>query len=202
MNQCLALGGLFFAMALAPACNCDGVGSEEEARIAYLGIDTVIVRALALGFDGFNAADSANIPAQSADGAESGTIGVTGQVDQGSSDNKGMRLDVALVEYSDGTIDDPATDDEEELAIVYATADGAPLEVDLSLRDIPTGTLEGTLEGTVLMEGDLAGELQVSLSFAGEIEEAAGDTRRVEGSTDVTGTATSEAGTFEIDTTI
>lgn len=192
-------------LALFPGCSCGGVASEEQARVAYLGVDTVIVRTLALGFDGFNAADSANIPPQSATGEESGTIDVTGQVDQGSSDNKGMRLDVVLVDYSEGPIDDPETDDTEALAILYATADGAPLDVDLQLRGIPTGTLEGTLVGSVVMEGDLAGELELSLSFAGDIEEdpqAAGATQRVEGSTEVTGTATSAAGVFEIDTTI
>jgi SAM-dependent methyltransferase len=109
------------------------------------GIDNLIA-VLALGFDGFNAADSANIPAQSTDGDESGSIDVTGQVDQGASDNKGMRLDVALVDYSDGTIDDPETDDvEEEISVLYDTAEGEPLHLALSLRDIPDGTLGGTL---------------------------------------------------------
>lgn len=188
------------------ACNCGGVGSEEEARIAYLGIDTVIARSLALGFDGFNAADSANIPEQTADGDESGEVVVNGTVDQGSSDNKGMRLEVALTEFSDGPIDDPETDDEEEIAIEYETAEGDPIICDMKLRGIPDGTLEdGTFVGTVLMTGDLEGELEVDVTFSGEIEEDpdnAGGTRRKEGTTDVTGTATSASGEFEIDTTI
>jgi len=49
-----------------------------------------------LGFDGFNSASSANIATQTAAGAKSGTLTVTGQVDQGASANKGMRLQVAL----------------------------------------------------------------------------------------------------------
>mgnify|MGYP001575404801 CR=1 FL=1 len=198
------LAVVFLAAPLAPSCACGDVGSEEDARIAYLGVDDVVTKSLALGFAGFNAAASANIPAQSDTGDESGTIEVTGQVDQGSSDNKGMRLQVALAEYSDGTIDDPETEDtEEEIAIVYATADGAPLELDLQLRDIPSGTLTGTLAGTVAMSGDLEGDLELSISFAGAIEDdGAGGTERVEGSTEVSGTATSANGTFDVDTEI
>ena len=151
---------VLLAAPFAPACACGDVGSEEDARIAYLGVDNVVTKALALGFAGFNAASSANIPAQSDDGDESGTIDVTGQVDQGASANKGMRLQVALADYSDGSIDDPQTEDSvEKIAIVYATADGAPLALDLQLRDIPTGTLTGTLAGTVTMSGDIEGDL-------------------------------------------
>lgn len=186
-----------------PSCACDDVGSEEDARIAYLGVDDVVTKALALGFAGFNAATSANIPAMAGEGDESGTIDVTGQVDQGASANKGMRLQVALTEYSDGAIDDPETEEEDDIAIVYATADGAPLALEMQLRDIPTGTLSGTLGGTVTMEGDLQGDLELSISFDGAIEaDGAGGTQRVEGSTGVSGTATSANGTWDIDTTI
>lgn len=192
------------AAPFASSCACGDVGSEEDARIAYLGVDDVVTKALALGFAGFNAASSANIPAQADTGDESGTIDVTGQVDQGSSDNKGMRLEVALADYSDGPIDDPETEDrEEEIAIVYATAEGAPLALDLQLRDIPAGTLSGTLAGTVTMEGDLEGSLVLSIAFDGTIEDdGAGGTRRVEGSTSATGTAESANGTFDVDTEI
>jgi len=192
------------ASLLSSACGGQ-VASEDEARIAYLGVDQVVSKVLALGFAGFRAADSANIPTQSDDGDESGTIVVDGQVDQGASDNKGMRLDVALDAYSDGTIDDPETDADDEIEIVYATAEGAPLDVDLDLRDFPDGTLEGTLNGVVVMTGDLEGDLELNITLTGEIEEdpdSAGDTLRVPGSTDVIGTASSANGTFEIDTTI
>jgi hypothetical protein len=194
---------LLTAFIVVPACNCGGVNSEDEARIAYLGLDQVVVRGLALGFDGFNAADSANIPTQSADGDESGDITVAGQVDQGNSDNKGMRLDVTLSEYSDGTIDDPETDEEEELAITYDTADAGPMRLEMNLRDIPDGTITGTFAGTVRMEGDLQGDLDVDLAFDGLIEsDGSGGTQREEGTTEVTGTATSPSGEYEIDTTI
>lgn len=202
MRSLVRVLSVVVAVPFAPACQCGAVGSEDEARIAYLGVDDVVTKALALGFAGFNAANSANIPAQADEGDESGTIDVTGQVDQGASDNKGMRLDVALTDYSDGRIDDPETEDEEEIAILYATAEGAPLDLEMSLRDIPNGTLSGTLTGTVLMEGDLEGELELSVSFAGAIEEQDGGTVRSEGTTDVTGTAESANGTFDIDASI
>lgn len=198
------LAALVGAALFAPSCACGDVGSEEDARIAYLGVDDVVTKSLALGFDGFNAATSANIPAQAGDGDQSGAIEVSGQVDQGSSDNKGMRLQVVLTEYSDGAVDDPDSDDvEEEIAIVYATAEGAPLALDLQLRNIPTGTLSGTLVGTVTMTGDLVGDLELDISFAGAIaDDGAGGTERVEGTTEVTGTAASANGTFDIDTQI
>lgn len=182
------------------AVGCGGVASEDDARLASLGLDTIVTRVLGMGFDGFNAADSANIPTQNADGDDSGTVSVAGQVDQGASANKGMRLQVTLDEYADDTIDDPETDDEEELALLYSTGDGAPLAVELSLRDIPDGTLTGTVAGDVLIEGDLQAEVEVALSLSGAIESDGADgTRRVAGTTTVTGTVTSANGTFDVD---
>jgi hypothetical protein len=193
----------FTVIAIAPACQCGAVGSEDEARIAYLGVDDVVTKAMDLGFAGFGAGDNANIPAQNDDGAESGTINVTGQVDSGASDNKGMRLDVALVEYSDGTIDDPETDDDDKIAITYETAEGAPLACDMQLRNFPDGTYSGTLIGDVVMSGDLEGELKLNVTFAGETDDdGAGNTVRAPGTTDVSGTATSPNGDFDIETTI
>jgi hypothetical protein len=114
-----------------------------------------------------------------------------------------MRLQVALADYADGAIDDPTTNDEERIKIVYATADAAPLALELQLRNIPTGTLTGTLSGTVTMDGDLQGDLELSVTFAGSIEDnGAAGTQRVEGSTTVTGTATSENGSYDIDTAL
>lgn len=174
-----------------------GVSSEESARAAYLGLDLAVEKAMNLGFDGFNAASSANIPPQMTTGDESGTMTISGQVDQGASDNKGMRLLVELVEYSDQT-------DEEELAITYDTPDPAALpRLTLQLRSIPNGTLSGTLTGTFQMTGELAGDVTLDLSFSGAIEAGPDDTvRRVVGSTTVTGTATSGYGTYEVDLTI
>src|SRR5690606_15011276 len=125
-----------FVAALFSGSACTNVDSEEDARLAYLGLDQALTRAVQLGFDGFNAASSANIPAQNDDGEESGEMDVSGQVDQGASANKGMRLDVALTEYSDGPIDDPETEDvTEELSIVYDTEDEAALRLEMQLKN-------------------------------------------------------------------
>src|SRR5690606_6879488 len=91
------------------------------ARRAYLGLDTSIEKALTLGLQGFNAASSANISPQSTDGDETGLITVTGQVDQGASANKGMRLFVQLEEYSDGPVVIVEEDTELSIDIVYDT---------------------------------------------------------------------------------
>ena len=56
-------------IALAPGCSDDdGVTSDEKARQAYYGLDTMIDKAMDLGFQGYHAASSANIPAQSTSG--------------------------------------------------------------------------------------------------------------------------------------
>lgn len=201
MNR-LALSAVLATSLLGSGC--DSVDSEAEARIAYLGVDNIVSKALALGFAGFNAASSANIPPQSDNGDEEGTITASGQVDQGASDNKGMRLDIALADYDDGPVDDPETDEEEEYRMVYDTADGAPLDLDLSLKNIPNGTLSGTLAGKVLVTGDLEGELTLAITFSGTLEEGdGGEVVRTAGSTDVSGTATNGGGgVFEIDTTL
>lgn len=189
-----------FGVAVTTTTGCGGVDSEDDARLTSLGLNAIVVDALQLGFDGFNAADSANIPTQSADGDEAGTITVDGQVDQGASDNKGMRLTVTLDGYINELLDDPETDDEEELRFLYSTADGAPLNLELSLRDIPNGTLSGTLAGTVLVEEDLEAEVEVSLSFAGTIEDDGnGGTTPTDGGTNVTGTVESASGSFDVD---
>jgi hypothetical protein len=180
----------------------NGVQSEDTARIAFIGLDDVVERSLSLGFAGFNAASSANIPAQSADGALSGTLQVNGQVDQGASDNKGMRLTAALEDYADRLVDDPETEEEEAFDVVYATTDDAPLALGVDLRNIPTGTHEGTLTGTVVMNGDLAGEVDVSIAYSGTLEDdGAGGTQRKSGATVATGTVESGDSTFDVDIT-
>lgn len=181
---------------LASCGGGDGVSSEREARAAYLGVDGAIAKALALGMDGFNAATSANIPAQLGEGDVSGTLTVAGQVDAGASANKEMRLTLALVDYQDGV-------EEGELEILYDTMDPLPA-LDLSLRGIPDGTFTGTLMGDFHMTGDVAGPVTLELMFAGELEAAAGSdaVQRVEGTTRITGTATSSAGVFDVDLTI
>lgn len=177
---------LVFA-AFSAGCG-EGVGSEEDARRAYEGLDASIDKAIDLGFDGFNAASSANIPPQSADGDKGGTMTVGGKVDQGASDNKTMSLTIELVEY---------TDDE---LIIYDTA--APLPVlDMKLSKIPDGTVDGTIAGTFTMSGDLKGPVTLSLSFSGDLQPGSGGAlvERKPGTTHITGTAESDFGVYDVD---
>jgi hypothetical protein len=178
------------AVLAVSACNSDSVASVEDARNAYLGLDLAIDKAISLGFAGFNSASSANISAQTANGTTSGTLTVTGQVDQGVSANKGMRLFTAFANYSDAG------------QISYTTSSVALPALNMMLMNIPTGTLTGTLIGKVTMSGEEEGDLVLNLSFAGEIQAGAGGlVERKPGTTRITGTATSSAGTFNVDVT-
>lgn len=203
---CLTLSLVLLSLACG---DDDKVSSEEEARLAYLGIDAAIDRALNLGMAGFNAAQSANIPTQTGNGTVSGTLTVSGQVDQGASDNKGMRLSTAFVMYQDLL---PATGDAGAAAasrITYDTDASALPALNLTLRNIPKatdppGTFTGTLAGTVHMTGGrLDGDVTLMLNFSGNIRVISGGSgiERVPGSTHVTGTATSKYGTYAIDLT-
>jgi hypothetical protein len=181
---------LLAAVLVAFACGSDSVSSEGDAENAYLGLDLSIDKAITLGFDGFNSASSANITAQTANGAVTGTLTVTGQVDQGVSANKGMRLFTAFVNYSDNG------------EITYTTSPAALPALNIMLMNIPTGTLTGTLIGTVTMTGEEEGALTLNLSFTGQIQSGAGGiVERKPGTTHITGTATSAAGTFTVDVT-
>ncbi|MEO8707216.1 MAG: hypothetical protein ABI867_44725 [Kofleriaceae bacterium] len=188
-------------LATTGACGSDDdeIDSDTEARLAYLGLDTSIEKSITLGFDGFNSASSANITPQSTVGITAGTLTVTGQVDQGSSDNKGMRLSIGMVDYTDGDI----TDDDGVFAITYDTDGDPALQPFLSmqLKNIPDGTLDGTLAGTYVMSGFVEDEAQLDLVFTGDLEDdGAGGVTRVPGTTHVTGTATNnDGGVFEVD---
>jgi hypothetical protein len=189
---------------LAAAAGCsddDAIDSDEAARRAYLGLDGSIGVSLGLGFDGFNAASSANIPPQMATGVASGTLTISGQVDQGASTNKGMRLEVGMVDYSDGVLTVMDGDEMIEVDLTYATS--AVIEeqpaLDLSLRDIPNGTFTGTLAGTYQISGDISGEVTLALTMSGAIQDdGTGDVIRVPGSTTISGTATSGDGLYTV----
>lgn len=189
------LVGLATVLSVA-GCNCGGVASEEDARRAYLGLDRGVDRAIQLGLDGYNAASSANIPPQTGSGEVAGTMTVSGQVDQGSSANKGLRLDLALKDYQDA-----ASEDVGELA--YTTPEGAtPPRLELQLKGIPDGTFSGTLSGVFVMTGALEGDVVLALTLDGDLESAGGDdVRRKTGTTRITGTATSEYGDYAVDLT-
>ncbi len=188
--RCIALA----VLTVLSGCGDSGVSSEEQARRAYLGLDTMVGKAMDLGFAGFNAASSANIPPQTTSGTVKGTLKVTGQVDQGSSANKEMRLTVELVDYQDDAQNN----------VVYATSAGSAPALGLSLKSIPTGTLTGTLAGAFNMTGDLQGGVVLALSMSGQLQPDPKDAtkpQRKPGTTHVTGTAQSPYGTYAVDVT-
>ena len=177
----------------------DSIDSIEQARRAYLGLDKSVEKSLQLGFAGFNAATSANIPAQSSSGDATGTLTITGQVDQGSSTNKGMRLRVGMVNYSDGRLTVPGDDDTVELTYVTATDTAAQPELTLNLRDIPNGSFTGKLLGKFQMSGDLEGEVTLDLVMNGRLEDdGTGKVRRVAGTTSIGGLASSSEGAYVV----
>ncbi|MCK5795549.1 MAG: hypothetical protein KAI47_00085 [Deltaproteobacteria bacterium] len=181
------------------ACGDDNnaVNSEEEARRAYMLLDKMVEKAMDLGFKGFNAATSANIPAQTDKGAVQGTINVTGQVDHGASNNKGMRLFVELIDYADDK------DDQDHPMVVYVTGAQKPA-LNMQLKKIPTGTMDGTLTGGFKMAGHLQGEVVLNLTLISDLEAdsaSAGGVRRKAGTVQVTGTATSPYGTYNVNLT-
>jgi hypothetical protein len=183
---------IFFLAAIVFAAGCgDGVGSEEDAERAYLGLDRSVDKAMQLGFDGFNSATNANISPQTGKGDKSGTIIISGMVDQGASDNKTMSLSEQLTEYSD------------DGEITYDTKSSLPV-IDLKLAMIPNGTLTGTLVGTYSMTGDLEGDVRLSLSINADLQPTASDPAKVErkpGSTRITGTASSDYGDYSVNLT-
>ena len=185
----------------AAACGSDGVSSNETAQRAYVGLDRSVGRAIQLGFDGFNSATGASVTAQMANGEAGGVLTVTGMVDQGASVNKGMRLASQMVDYSDGKV----TVNGKTLTITYNTASdpaGDPA-LQMMLKNIPTGTIDGMLMGTYHMTGDLQGDVTLDLTFNGTLMQGpAGSVVRVPGSTTVTGTATSGSGVFTVMVTI
>ena len=184
------------------ACDGDDIDSDTEARWAYLGFDAAIDRALNLGFAGFNAASSANIPEQSDVGAIEGEMYINGQVDQGESDNKEMRLLVTLVNYEDDLFDDPVTeDDTEELRAFYNTIEGSEPALTLSLRNVPDGTFTGTLIGRFVVDGDVVAEdADFNLTLSGGImDDGTGLVVREAGTLLITGTVTSGDGVYNVD---
>jgi hypothetical protein len=185
------------------ACSSDTVSSDEQARRAYLGLDPSIAKSITLGFDGFNTASSANISPQMVAGTAGGTLTITGQVDQGSSANKGMRLLVGMTAYNDGpiTIDDKG----HTISVTYATDTAAATQpaLGMMLKNIPTGTLDGTLMGTYHLTGDIKGDVTLDLTFSGTLMSGSNNTVvRVPGTTHVTGAATSGDGMYTVDLTI
>jgi hypothetical protein len=187
----VALLATITALALA-GCGDDGVSSTEDAERAYKGLDSSIDQAIQLGFDGFNAASNASIPPQTGNGTMTGTMTISGKVDQGSSDNKTMTLDEALAKYSnDGKL-------------TYDTTDGSLPVIDMKLSKIPTGTIAGSLNGAYTISGELEGTVTLNLTFTGDLQAKAGDDTKIErkpGTTHILGTADSPYGVYDVDIT-
>lgn len=190
-----AVAALLTSLTVATGCSDTDVSDEEAAEIVYLGVDESLEKALRLGFDGYNAASSANIPEQSTTGRDTGILRVGGKVDQGASNNKEMDLVVTYEGYSDGPI--------RELLITYDSR--SPLILDLSLKKLPNADMTGSFTGTLDLTGDLEGPVDLNLSITGTTEpdpDDANEVRRTPGGTRISGTATSDYGVFDVDVTI
>ncbi|MDQ3367874.1 MAG: hypothetical protein M3680_20815 [Myxococcota bacterium] len=205
----MKLLGLSLVALLGAACGGDdGIDSDEEARRAYLGLDSSLGKSLTLGFAGFNSATSANIAPQMTTGILAGTLVISGQVDQGASDNKGMRLQVGMIDYNDGTL--ILEEEDLEIDITYNTPTDLTLQpkLALNLRSIPAtsasapGTLSGTLVGDYAMTGDLEGTVSLNLMITGSIVHDGTGVIRAVGTTTVTGTANSGDGTYDVSLTL
>jgi hypothetical protein len=184
----------------------DQQDADEVARREYLGLDNSISKSLALGFAGFNTATSADIAPQMMAGDAIGTITITGQVDQGASANKGMRLRIGMVGYSDGKFNDAG-----EKVAISCMANGTTLTFDtatdttmqpaltLMMMGIPTGTFTGTLAGLYHVTGDIAGDVTLNLTISGTLQDAGGGNVAT-GTTTVTGTLQSDfyGGTYNV----
>jgi len=202
---------LLLMVVTAAACSDDEIDSDEAARRAYLCLDKSISKSIDLGFAGYTDANSANIAPHMANGDSAGTLTVGGQVDQGQSANKGMRLTIGMVGYDDGPVE--YNSDHDTVHVVFDTATTTTDQPNLSLmlKSFPTGTVDGTLTsnttmtGVYTLSGDIKGTLTLNLTIAGHLMAGTGGaiTARVPGMTMVTGTATnSDGGVYNISITI
>jgi hypothetical protein len=208
---CAHLAYLLIAVSAAACGGDDAVNSDEAARRAYLCLDKSISKTIDLGFAGYMDANSANIAPQNGTGDKAGTITVGGQVDQGSSANKGMRLNVGMVGYDDGDVE--YNDNHDKVHVVFDTSTTVTDQpyTAMMLKGIPTGTYAGTLTsnasmtGVYQLSGDLTGTLTLNLTITGMLTTGTNGaiTARAPGTTTVTGTATnSDGGVYNIMITI
>ena len=190
-------------VSIAACSGDDSVNSDEEARRSYLGLDKSISKSLALGFQGWTMATSANIPPQMTAGDLSGTLTITGKVDQGVPNQAQMNLNVGMMMYSDGEI--PINDDGDTISITYATSTDVTMQplVSIKLNSSAGNTITGMLRGAYTMSGDMEGTVTLDLTLNGTFTGTAPNVMRVVGSMTVTGTAVnSDGGTYTVDVTI
>jgi hypothetical protein len=200
----IALGNASLLMVFATVVGCgngNSVTSDEQARRAYLGLDKSVSKSLALGFVGYNAATNANIPTEMAAGDATGSLTISGHVDQGNPSQISMGLSQAMTMYADGKI---VVDDKgNTITVTYATNMATPPSLTLKLNSSAGDTLTGSLDGDYVMSGDLQGTVTLSLQINGTFSGTAPNVMRVAGSTTVTGTAVSSSGgMYMVNTTI
>src|SRR5947209_8725218 len=124
---------LLSSVLLFAACgNNDSVNSNEQARRAYLGLDKSISKSLTLGFTGYAAASSANIPTETTTGDAAGMLTITGKVDQGNPNQASMTLDVGMTGYSDGDV--VVNDKGDKIQVTYATSTDTTMQPVLGLK--------------------------------------------------------------------
>ncbi len=187
---------LVLTSVLLAACGgSSSVNSDTQARQAYLGLDKSISKSLALAFQGYDAASSANIPNQMGTGDLSGTLVIGGKVDAGTCTELQMTLDVGMTNYSDGQIVDGNT----KLNVAYATSTTVTSQPTLGMKLQGTSSsYSATLMGDYTMTGDLKGTVTLDLTINGKTMGSCTANpptlARVPGTTTVTGTATNSSG--------
>src|SRR2546429_1114911 len=125
--------GVVLTVSTAASCgSSNSINSDEQARRAYLGLDKSVSKCLALGFQGYNAATNANIPTEMATGDATGTMSVSGHVDQGNPSQVSMGLSIDMTIYSDGrfVVDDKGN----TITVTYATNSASPPSLSLKLN--------------------------------------------------------------------
>ena len=173
-------------------CTSSSVDSNEQARRAYLGLDSSISKSLTLAFAGYDAASSANIPTEMGSGTMSGTLTVAGKVDQGNPQQASMSLTAALDVYSDGPFVVDTKGD--KITVTYTTGSAAPPTLGIKLNASSGDSLNGTLMGDYEMTGGLTGSVTLDVTLTGTFSGSGTNVQRVPGSTTVTGTAVSSSG--------
>ncbi len=187
---CIALAG----------CTSTSVDSDEQARRAYLGLDKSISKSLDLGFQGYDAATSANIAQQTTTGDDGGMLAINGKVDQGNPSQATMSLEVGMTSYTDGKI--VVDNNGDTISVTYDTSTDVTAQPSLGLKlNASAGdTLDGTLMGDYTMSGDLGGTVTLDVTISGTFTGTGTTVERVAGSTTVMGTVVnSSGGMYSID---
>jgi hypothetical protein len=182
-------------------CTSSSVDSNEQARRAYLGLDSSISQSLELAFAGYDAASNASIPTEMGSGSTTGTLTVAGKVDQGNPQQASMALTAALDHYSDGPFVVDTKGD--KISVTYTTGSATPPTLGIKLNASSGNSLAGTLTGDYEMTGGLTGSVTLDVTLTGTFTGSGTTVQRVPGSTTVTGTAVnSSGGMYDVNVTL